>query len=388
MQMHAAIFAKQLSLQQLQRRFEKLRSLQSRIGVPPADQFEAYEKSYLLPLKARDAQLRSGIPQHALEYLSGFFDGDGCASNSKGCCRLTITQSIKNAKVLLFFRNLLGGGIYAGGRSFGSRRTSVRWEISGARAIHAAAILGSVPSCKQTQLQIVSAWSSQKSVRLQAGTDLRAQKLLPPRISSCPSWAFLAGFFDAEGCIEVQPHGYLRLRMSQKYVPVLHAVRDFLITRGFGCTINEYWSHAILDVNRTEVCREVLRNLLRAGLRVKREAARTALQMSAGNFHEVRAQVHALVGNQARYSRLTVSGVQRAYQIRFTQSRLRSAVGAERAEITSHLAKLQDAHGLQCALERYLLVRADIKRLLQQGVQRSKINLSLRFHTYGTTSPT
>ena len=277
MQMHAAISAKQLSLQQLQRRFEKLRSLQSRIGVPPADQFEAYEKSYLLPLKARDAQLRSGIPQHALEYLSGFFDGDGCASNSKGFCRLIITQSVKNAKVLLFFRNLLGGGIYAGGKSFGSRRTSVRWEISGARAMYAAAILGTVPSCKQIQLQIVSSWSSQRSMRLQAGADLRALKLLPPRISSCPSWAFLAGFFDAEGCIEVRHPGYLRLRLSQKYVPVLDAVRDFLITRGFGCTINEYRNYTILAVNSTEPSREVLRNLLRAGLRVKREAARTAL---------------------------------------------------------------------------------------------------------------
>ncbi|CAE7159090.1 USP, partial [Symbiodinium pilosum] len=180
-----------------------VRQLQGRIIAPTCSQFEAYGKMYFLPLRVQNAQLRCEMPQHAVEYLAGFFDGDGCADYSNKGARLAIVQSVANAKVLLFYRNVFGGAIYTSGAARGVSQPLLKWEITGDRAAHAATVLGSLPTCKQPQLRIMSSWPSQSTAPLEAVTDLRLLKHLSPMTSSCPSWAFLAGFFDAEGCIHL-----------------------------------------------------------------------------------------------------------------------------------------------------------------------------------------
>ena len=190
----------QLSLQQLQRRFDRLRQLQRRIRQPPAHSFEAYGRTYLLPLAARGTRLRK-VPLHSLEYLAGFFNGDGCAysAGSGQRVRLEIEQSIANVKVLLLFRSVFGGGIYSGRDTAGLQRSLIRWRTAGEGAKHAAALLGTVPCCKQPQLKIVSSWPRAMSEMQHAAARLKLLKQTPPSTSACVSWTFLAGFFDAEG---------------------------------------------------------------------------------------------------------------------------------------------------------------------------------------------
>ena len=363
----SVISARRVSLQQLQRRFERLRRLQERIRIPAADCFEAYGRTYTLPVRAKSQPDCSHLPPRTLEYLAGFFDGDGCVHGG----RLMISQSVSSAKVLLFFRNVFGGGIYKSGNcaTKGTRRQIVRWQISGLVAARAAALLGTIPSCKQAQLCIVASWCSQPSERLRAAHLLKQMKHAPPVVSSCLSWSFLAGFFDAEGCICLQYPSSIRLKISQKFVPVLHAVKHFLETHGFKSSICHNRNFSELGISGTAKCKDILQQLLIAGLRVKRESALAVLHLSATNFHETREALQGLVGNQSRYHRLTVPGLERAYDIRQLKRKLESACGAQQSEITSQLTNLQDVHQLECARDRYLQVRADIRSLLRSTAQ-------------------
>ena len=359
---------RQLSLEQLQHRFYRLRRLLNRIRLPPTDTFVAYGKTYSLPMRVEGTTACRHVPTRSLEYLAGFFDGDGCAtsgrSNSSG--RLQVHQSLTNAKVLLFFQNMLGGGIYtARSRGAGLQRPTVRWELSGAGAAHAAALLSTVSSCKQSQLKIVSSWPQCPLERRQSARNLQLLKKLPPSLATCPSWAFLAGFFDAEGCIGVRPPASIRLTLAQKHDPALHSIKKFLAARGFDSSLYKGQSASCLVISRTAASREILRQLLFAGLRGKRESARTALRLSSDNFHELREQLQGLVGNQARYQRLTRSGTERALEIRRIRRRLEHAKPNKKPEIGSWLASLQRAHEMASARERYFQVRADARALLQ-----------------------
>ncbi|CAE7473595.1 USP [Symbiodinium sp. CCMP2592] len=361
---------RQLSLEQLQHRFYRLRRLLSRIRLPPIDSFEAYGKTYSLPMRVEHTKAGRHVPPRSLEYLAGFFDGDGCARNtwSRSSVRLEIHQSSINAKVLLFFKNLLGGGIYVGrSRGTGLFRPTVRWELSGAGAAHAAALLSTVSSCKQPQLKVISSWPQCMSARRQSATNLQLLKKLPPATANCPSWAFLAGFFDAEGCISVRPSASIVVTLGQKHDPVLHCIKRFLADRGLDSSLYKARSVSMMVITRTEASREILRQLLSAGLRVKRESARIALRLSSTNFYEVREQLQGLVGNQARYQRLTRSGTERASQIKRCRQRLEYAQASDKPEIAAWLAYLQHAHEMASARERYVQVRADARALLQHA---------------------
>ena len=375
---------RQSSLQQLQRRFDRLRQLQQRICQPCANSFEAYGTKYFLPLPPQNARGFKDTPHRSLEYLAGFFDGDGCALSTlpRNTVRLEVEQSDLNAKVLLFLRNILGGGLYR--KSFartGLQRSVVRWQATGTGAEHAATILGAVPSCKQAQLKIVGSWPRDKAERQQASRKLKQLKQTPPSTAACPSWAFLAGFFDADGCIQVVPSGFLRLCVTQKFDSVLLAIKEFLTACGFHSGLYVGKSCSVLAVSKTEDCKSILLRLLSAGLRVKREAARTALRLSAGNGHEIRQELHGLVGHGGRYQRLTMSGVGRAQEINRLRSRLSSAAGRDRCDIALQLEHLLYAHKLESARERSVQIRADVRALLQHAEVGRKFRKSAAVDT-------
>ena len=192
-QLPAAGSYRRLSLEQLQHRFNRLRQLQSQIKIPAADYFEACGQRYQLPLSAVKASC--SLPRHTLEYLTGFFDGDGCVTASGSDAVLAITQSSTKPEVLLFYRNTLGGGIYTSHGAKGLSKSRLVWRAHGARAQIAAEILGSVPSCKREQLLLVGNWPSNHVMRIRAAAQLSALKQVPPSAAGCPSWAYLAGFF-------------------------------------------------------------------------------------------------------------------------------------------------------------------------------------------------
>ena len=84
----------------------------------------------------------------------GFFDGDGCVSMNK----LTISQNVDSAKVLLLFRSVLGGSVGRQSASTGSHRAVLQWQVWGSKMAAAAAALSAVPSMKQAQLLITGVY--------------------------------------------------------------------------------------------------------------------------------------------------------------------------------------------------------------------------------------
>ena len=362
-------FGRQLTLQQLQRRFHRLRQLQNRLHLPPVDHFESFGKRYCLPMLASQAKPCKHVPRSTLEYMGGFFDGDGCVSASQKLgsrhvwIKLAISQAESGSASLLLFRNVLGGSICRSSGTNGARNPVLRWEVCAENALKAAALLRSACSCKQPQLEIASCFPTRPQERAEAAATLKDLKQEAPPTAICPSWRYLAGFFDAEGSITLTPPAYLQLSMYQKFPPVLHAVQAFLAKHGVGCSVRVSPRGSVLTISRTEVCKGVLAELVFAGLRVKREAARLALQLSSNNFFEVRNDLRKMVGNQARYQRLTSAGLERASEI----IRLRRLAGSQHSELDSQLLLLQEDHKLKSAQERLLLVRSDIRRLLSQG---------------------
>ena len=89
----------------VQRLCEKLEQLQSRVVCPRLTSFTERGEVYQLPVKA--AMPRAAPPlRKELEYLAGFFDGDGSVSlkNRHGVMQLQINQNVDSARVLLRFR--------------------------------------------------------------------------------------------------------------------------------------------------------------------------------------------------------------------------------------------------------------------------------------------
>ena len=354
---------KSLSLEQLQRRFDRLQSLRRRLAQPPPTFFFAGGRRYDLPLRAGTTKQCADVPQRVLDYVGGFFDGHGCVTVCKNQYRLSITQAQSGSEVLLLFRNLFGGGIYSRGKVLGGNRVTLQWSVSSTSARLAAGRLSQVSSCKYDQLLLAESALPDPS-RL---TSLRA---MAPSRAVCPSWSYLAGFFDAEGHIRLRYPASIALQIGQKLPYVLHAIQEFLSHTGIKCCIYPNDGSHVLVTSGTEKSIYMLRRLLIGGLRVKRHAARISLDLTLGNFHHVRSELEKRVGLQSRYKRLTAAGAERAHVIctlRKTRERTGSSKLSPHRHINPQLMTLQATHQLRCAEERYVLLRADIRSKLRQG---------------------
>ncbi|CAE7827483.1 USP [Symbiodinium sp. CCMP2456] len=353
---------KSMSLEQLQRRFDRLQALQRRLANPPPTFFVAGGRRYDLPLRAGAAKQCADVPQRVLDYMGGFFDGDGCVNIDSSRYRLKITQAQSGSEVLLLFRNVFGGGIYAQGKTLGMHRAALQWSVGSNSARLAAGRLSQSTCCKYDQLLLAESALPDRS-RL---TILRA---LAPSRAVCPSWSYLAGFFDAEGHIRLRYPSSIALQIGQKFPHVLHAIQDFLWCAEIRSSMYTSSSSHLLVVNRTEECKHVLRRLLVAGLRVKRDTARISLELTPSNFHHVRSELEKRVGLQSRYKRLTAAGAERAHVIRTLQAKTREGTATSNIALHRHinpqLMSLQATHRLRCAEERYLLLRADIRSKLR-----------------------
>ena len=106
----AAIDSESVKLQQ--RRYQLKCCLKS-MKFPPPKTFTVDGKIYPLPLKTlKTVRPPPGEPsREELEYLAGFFDGDGCVTMSDRSIVLSVSQSIDSARVLLRFCQAFGGGV-------------------------------------------------------------------------------------------------------------------------------------------------------------------------------------------------------------------------------------------------------------------------------------
>ncbi|CAE7702500.1 unnamed protein product [Symbiodinium microadriaticum] len=373
-QSSAALSASTKTLQQLNRRFSRLRALQRRLVLPPITQFTTSGIKFNLPLRTT-ARACQQLPQHTLEYLAGFFDGDGCVfGDVKQTSMLCVEQCSSGSPVLLLFRSAFGGSISGRGVRTGLQRPVLRWHVSGKRARDAASLLATVASCKRPQLIIAADWPQTFESRAHAAAELKRLKNVAPKSVLCPSWAYFAGFFDAEGCISMRFPSQICLIIVQKLPGILQALRDFLAGERIACQLSTTERGARLVIGATKVSKHVLCMLLSAGLRVKREAARTAVSMHRGSFQTARGDLAHCVGYQNRYKRLTAEGLLRSRSIGSLRSKLGNATDALHPSLQEELQQLRADHAWSCALERCALIRSDVRTMLAQGARQKHFN--------------
>ena len=367
------------SLEKLQRRRERLEGLLARIQRPRLESFEVDGKRYQLPLSAKDAEI-AHCSEDKLAYLAGFFDGDGCVSFNKtnGGFKLGISQSVNGAGTLLQFRQHFGGSICRLQDGNGFIRPKLQWQLCGEAMKRASTLLTKHSRTKRGQLEISARGRVEKASRLQVADELKLLKrgdYVPDNRQL--SWQYLAGFFDAEGCIRVFPNrASIVLELWQVKPAILMQILSFLYRQQHQtwklhmkeCFFTNKSAQYRITCCGTEECKRMLQQLLANGLQQKREQANLARDLTSQNHVEIRDALFQLVGQQSRYKRLDSMGMEMSKQINSVQDRLRSkTVQAERAtleEELSSLKKKRETHKLQSSCERMC---SDLRRLLKLG---------------------
>ena len=355
-----------------QRRCNRLSQLQGRIKFPPLASFTVEGVTHDLPMKSVGPPERHPTREE-LEYLVGFFDGDGCVSmdSMTGCVRLGVTQSIESAEVLFHYRELLGGAIHRQGIGTGTRKALLRWDVCGSKMRHVAALLGQIPSMKQAQLKIAGGGDMEGQCRERIGEQLfqLKQKDHVAKKLKC-TWAYFAGFFDAEGSVTVAPLCVgLQLNVTQINPFVLERLLEFLHDSKL-----DSWRLLQGQICARLVCydlatsKQTLKHLLDHGLRVKQKQAQLALSLNGANHKQVREAVMELNGWQKKYNRLDEAGVCRAKELQSLRGKMRrSSCTKEQELLQGEMQELQEEHMFQKLVSKCHLMRKDIRKLLGEG---------------------
>ena len=360
-------------LQRWQRRCDRLTQLQRRIKFKPVESFTVGDKIFTLPLAKVDPPT-SAPTREELEYLVGFFDGDGCVSmrQNTGRIALELVQSLDSAKVLICFRETFGGGVYNHSQGTGTRKAALRWSVSGATMQHAARLLGSLPSMKHQQLQIAARGNVAKADRHGVAQKLQVlkQKEHKPVTFNC-SWQYFAGFFDAEGSISVGGRsGGLQLQVGQLNPFVLQELQHFLQRQNLKrWRLNQHVHYLpSLVCTHLATCQLTLQHLMASGLDVKQKQAALALSLTAENHLEVRESVFRLNGLQKQYDRLDDQGIARAKEIQKVSQHLRCTSSRENHDmLQSKVQELREEHMLQNLITKCHRLRSGIRMSLREG---------------------
>ncbi|CAJ1429025.1 unnamed protein product [Effrenium voratum] len=369
-QRRSSAFVTNRSPESLQRGFDRLRSLQSRLRWPRLTHFSAFGREYELPLSKEEPRTRP-VAGDTLQYLSGFFDGDGCVSprSDLRSCSLSVGQVAANAEILLRFREAFGGAICRQTDGRGLQQPVVRWRVYGSEGKQAASILAGASIVKREKLLIASNWPL---CRTMVPGNVKPSALCDVQCS----WAYVAGFFDAEGCISVLPaKAAARLALKQVTSDVLYAVCNKLqnVCRSVLSVRNFSDKYFVLQVNTQEDVVAVLHHILIAGLSLKRQQAEAVLTLEPSSHMQIRELLTGLKGNQSRYSRLDTNGCARARAIakihaKVSQLESRGKVEAA-APVQELLAQMRQEHGLLNLRTAYCTLRADIRAGLAEGAQ-------------------
>ena len=308
-------------------------------------------KTYNLPFRGTASLTRdwASCTEERLRYLAGFFDGDGCVQN-QSClsgCNLTVTQSIKQIDVLLLFLDVFGGRLTRHADGAGLCHPSLRWQVSGTDACCAARLLARYSITKRRQLEIVADWPMDRPGRVCGREDLKSLKQYDSAVSAECTLEYCTGFFDAEGHVQHRGGAQLCLHIHQKFVTVLECVHDCLLNQvGVAAQLrraNDALFH--LYVSRAPACKEVLQEMIRAGLLCKAEQARLAIGLTLENCVEVRAGLARCVGNQQFGKKFNEDGMKRARNI--SVMRMHAARLRQCGELTKAEAKLHEIHVLK-----------------------------------------
>ena len=314
------------ALQDIEAKNEDLQKLLKKFPWPELKYFWASGRTYSLPLRAESSKLLHRPAKARLEYLAGFFDGDGCVgcqSNMSGC-QLSVSQSFDQAEVLMLFREAFDGSISREKGGKGLRKPALRWQVYGDSARRAAQLLAPHSITKPKQLLIAARWPKRNSRREDCKAELRELKEDDSSVPGSRSWEYWAGFFDAEGCIALSPEGAsLQLRVAQKHPRVLQHLRGFLsTTSGTHATLVNYTGHGYaLCIGGTSNCKQILQCQMEVGLLCKARQAELVLELTPENAADVRTELAGLKGNQNFGKRLDAAGQERSKKIHSDQQR-------------------------------------------------------------------
>ena len=298
----------------LQAENKQLRAKIAELKWPRVNSFMAFGKKHKLPWKAKtsfDSDKLHGVTAASLRYLTGFFDGDGNVHHGYGY-NLRVGQSYDRAEVLVLFASELGGHIYSHCPGKGLKKPVLLWVQS--RCSLAAGLLATHSITKQRQLQV----AAESSATTPDKNQLSILKKYDSAVTNFCSWEYLAGFFDAEGCIILNGcHPAIMLAIEQKHATVLACLRNFLQSE-MGC---QSQLHARPRGFRLQVCntaqsKQILGKMLHAGLLQKAEQAKLALGATRNNIVQIRNALAELKGNQHFARRLDEAGLDRARIIR------------------------------------------------------------------------
>ena len=360
-----------LEFSKLQRQRDELRSVLRSMKFPPLKSFSVDGVTYGLPLKAIPPPKQMPTREE-LEYLCGFFDGDGCVTMdaTRGYFQLIVKQSISNVHILLRFRRVFGGGVYAGDKRTGFSQTTLRY-VTGKSAAFAAGLMASVPSMKQDQLEIAASGTVEAARRSKVKAKLKTMKqkdYIPTSLAV--TWPYLAGFFDAEGWIGVPPSsGSLDLQIVRVNPKVLESLLAFLQDQGLDRWKLQHGNKAsCLHCSHLLTCKRTLKHLLQNGLSVKRQQAKIAFELTPSNRQKIRDELFLLTGRQARYSRLDEAGCLRAKEIRKLQVQWRqSRCAEERKQLEVKIVRLQEEHARAKLVSEIQTLKSDIDMMRADG---------------------
>ncbi|CAK9057768.1 unnamed protein product [Durusdinium trenchii] len=378
-----------LLLKLLKEERARLETYMRTLRWPRLTHFQAFGKTYKLPLRSR---LASKSPTAAeLAYLGGFFDGDGCVTPVTGLsgCKLQITQVAMNAEVLILFRQFFGGGVYVCEHGKGRKRPTLKWVVCGGKARIAAKQLCQACLSKTEQLQLASNWPDDKDERQLVTSKLRGLKEGPPNIptQSRLSWPYLTGLFDSDGCISLHScRASFTLRLDQKYKPLLLQSKAFLDLM-LGTSHVHVNFVSVTGTYQLAVCGQktvhaVLQKFLNAGLTVKKSKAELALSLPENSEETIREQMSGITttGNQGRHNKLDAEGRQLAKLIKGLQNRKWHAEKNDDSKLVEQLeSKLEclqlhrEIEKAKCCVHR---LTEDIHKLVAQGAISTKPHLA------------
>ena len=344
---------------ELQVENKQLRSKLAALRWPRLKSFSARGQVYLLPWHPHGSCLHVPTPAE-LRYLSGLFDGDGCVSTcgrNGEYCVLSMTQSYDHAEPLLKLQDVFGGGIYYhSGSGRGLQKPTLQWHAPRTGFDRVARQLQANSSTKRRQLELGMQWPGVASERRERALELRLLKQYDSAVDLDCCWAYCSGFFDAEGSIQVDGRGAVRVRFSQKFPTALENLQRFLAKEGLTAAMYEDRRAFELRIQRLPDSKFALRRMLQAGLQRKAFQAQLVLDMTPQTASQVREAFPHYVGNQQFGKRLDEAGLKRASRIGQLQQqarrRLRKGQQEGAANLAAEIDVLKCEHGfLKAQLE-------------------------------------
>ncbi|CAJ1403783.1 unnamed protein product [Effrenium voratum] len=362
------------SIAKLQRRWDRLEGLLQRVERPRLESIEFEGARYQLPVPAMPTPAER--PSEAeLAYWGGLFDGDGCVTMTRktGRIRLTLGQSVRGVDLLMRLRLAFGGGVYRSMDGTGYQYPSVCWQICGTGMKQAAAWLATSSVMKRDQLHIASEGNVEQQQRQQVADLLSRMKqkdFVPQHVDM--SWPYFAGFFDAEGCIQV-PSSWVSVSLSigQSNPHVLHSLKDFLLAQSMSkWHIHTSRGSSRLGCTDFKDSKLALEQLIANGLQRKLPQAQLALGLSPESHSAVRKELFQLTGQQSRYRRVGSEVADLAKQIHCLRNQLRRCTFDDKAEaLMRELAGRTSERETRQLAYKCRMVSADLRRLLFEGAR-------------------